>query len=82
MAMHNMHIEKDEGQAEALESMGYFWKPKWEEQAQEEWGLVPPLVQEFWWPLAEQAPYEVVGWEVDLYVEEVEQLCMPEVVKG
>lgn len=59
-------IGEEMGQAEALAKMGFFAKPEWEAQAREEWASVPPLVQEFWWPLAERVLYEVVGWEVDM----------------
>lgn len=58
------------GQAEALVKMGFFAKPEWELQAREEWASVPPLVQEFWWPLSEWQLYEVVGWEVDMLARE------------
>lgn len=62
----NARIGEEVGQAEALENMGFFAKPEWEQEVREEWASVPPLVQEFWWPRSEQKLYEVVSWDVDM----------------
>lgn len=69
----HMQIGNEKGQAEVLEKMGYFLKPDWDIQVCEEWASVPPLVQEFWWPLSEWSPYMVVRWEVDVSVHEEEE---------
>lgn len=73
MTFNDTCIGKEEEQAEALEKMGFFAKPDWEDQVQEEWASVPPLVQEFWWPLAEHTPYQTVGWDVDMFTDDMHE---------